>query len=312
MDTTRRIAEDLVHAIQKLRQQNDAHPGRHTAALHQLSTIFQEQTEQIARVDVPVTQTSTTPTATATVRAAPRRHTRRTRGNTPDTVPPITGHSTTMPPAPNLTRQHSEGAPRTKRLRTDIPPKLAPEKRRSPRLTPLAHGRHTRLNASPHIISQEALSAIAQDTYAHTTAINIDHFCAPVVHPITGETIMKYQKLAKDPIMSEVWTTAFGKEFGTLAQGDDKTHTPGTDSIFILDVPDIKQIPEDRTITYALVVVDYRPQKEDPNRVHITAGGNLIVYPGELTTRTADLTTSKKLMEQCIEHSQCTIHVFGY
>ena len=33
----------------------------------------------------------------------------------------------------------------------------------------------------------------------------------------------------------------------------------------------------------------------DPNRVRITAGGNLIEYTGELTTRTADLTTSKIL-----------------
>jgi hypothetical protein len=71
---TRRIAADLVHAIQKLRQQDAAHPGRHTAALHQLSTIFQETTGQIARVGVPVTQTSTTPTATDAVRKAPQRH----------------------------------------------------------------------------------------------------------------------------------------------------------------------------------------------------------------------------------------------
>ena len=48
-------------------------------------------------------------------------------------------------------------------------------------------------------------------------------------------------------------------------------------------------------VTYANIVVDYRPQKEDPNRVRITAGGNLIVYPGELTTRTAGITTSKIL-----------------
>eukprot|EP00804_Cyclotella_cryptica_P009771 CCRYP_013223-RB/>CCRYP_013223-RB protein AED:0.40 eAED:0.40 QI:0/0/0/1/0/0/3/0/850 len=44
------------------------------------------------------------------------------------------------------------------------------------------------------------------------------------------------------------------------------------------------------------IVIDSRPQKADPNRVRITAGGNLIKdYPGELTTRTADLTTSKIL-----------------
>ena len=31
----------------------------------------------------------------------------------------------------------------------------------------------------------------------------------------------------------------------------------------------------------------------DPHRIRIMAGGNLINYPGELTTRTANLTTSK-------------------
>ena len=42
-------------------------------------------------------------------------------------------------------------------------------------------------------------------------------------------------------------------------------------------------------------MVDYPPQKEDPNRVRLTMGGNLISYPGGVTTRTADLTTSKIL-----------------
>ena len=41
--------------------------------------------------------------------------------------------------------------------------------------------------------------------------------------------------------------------------------------------------------------MDFRPKKEDPNRVRITAGGNLIAYPDELTTRTADLAVSKIL-----------------
>ena len=59
-------------------------------------------------------------------------------------------------------------------------------------------------------------------------------------------------------------------------------------------------IPRDRTITYTRIVVDYRPQKTDPNRVRLTAGGNLIEYPGELTTRTADLTTTKMLWNSVI------------
>ena len=42
-------------------------------------------------------------------------------------------------------------------------------------------------------------------------------------------------------------------------------------------------------------MVDYRPQKEDPNRVRLNAGGNLISYTGDVTTLTATLTTSKIL-----------------
>ena len=56
---------------------------------------------------------------------------------------------------------------------------------------------------------------------------------------------------------------------------------------------EIRNIPKYRTVTYVRMVVNYRPQKPDPNRVCITAGGNLIKYPCDLTTQTADLTTSK-------------------
>ena len=62
----------------------------------------------------------------------------------------------------------------------------------------------------------------------------------------------------------------------------------------------IKNIPHDRTVTYAQIIVDYRPHKKDPNRVRITVGGNLITYPGELTTRTTDLVTTKFLWNSTI------------
>ena len=57
--------------------------------------------------------------------------------------------------------------------------------------------------------------------------LDIEHFCAGVIHPTTGETITQYRKLARDPAMREVWSTAFGKEFGQMAQGDNKTGTKG-------------------------------------------------------------------------------------
>jgi hypothetical protein len=58
---------------------------------------------------------------------------------------------------------------------------------------------------------------------------------------------------------------------------------------------EFKLIPKTQTITYARVIVDFRPQKEYPHRIRISAGGNLIHYPGELSTQTADLTTSKSM-----------------
>ena len=122
----------------------------------------------------------------------------------------------------------------------------------------------------------------------------------PSFHPSTRKTIDKYEELAKDLVMYEIWTTAFGKEFGGLAQGDNKTGAVGTMTIFFLNHERIKLIPADWTITYNQAVVDYRLQKEDPNRIRITVGGNLISYPGELTTQTADLITSKIMWNSVI------------
>ncbi len=48
-----------------------------------------------------------------------------------------------------------------------------------------------------------------------------------------------------------------------------------------------------KKFTYANPVVDHRPQKEDPNRIRITAGGNLIQCESELSVRTADINTAK-------------------
>ncbi len=155
------------------------------------------------------------------------------------------------------------------------------------------------------LYSHAALSAIAIQTYAPCTTTyaipwTCEHFCAPVTHPVTGKTITKYNELIPDPITRQVWSRAFGTEFGNLAQGDNVTNTPGTDSIFVMTHEQILRILHNRTVTYTRIVVDYRPQKADPNRVRLTVGGNLIDYPGELTTHTADLTTTKMLWNSVI------------
>ena len=73
----------------------------------------------------------------------------------------------------------------------------------------------------------------------------LGYAAAGVVHPKTKRTLTKFRELAKDPDMREVWTTAFGKEIGSLAQGDNKTHTPGTNTVFFMSKAELFKIPRD-------------------------------------------------------------------
>jgi hypothetical protein len=47
-------------------------------------------------------------------------------------------------------------------------------------------------------------------------------------------------------------------------------------------------------------VVDIRPNKTETHRVRLTVGGNLIQYPGDVSTHSDDLTTSKCLWNSTI------------
>ena len=65
---------------------------------------------------------------------------------------------------------------------------------------------------------------------------------------------------------------------------------------------DKTNVPAERwkDATYGCVVVNYRTEKGDPYRTHITLGGNLIVYPGDCGTPTVDLLTFKLLLSSVI------------
>ncbi len=89
-----------------------------------------------------------------------------------------------------------------------------------------------------------------------------------MVHPITGKTISSYKKLMNDPATVEVWQTAFGKDFGGMAQGCNKTGQKGTNAMFVMTKAEIASaLVAGKKITYTNPVVDHRPQKEDPNRI---------------------------------------------
>ena len=104
--------------------------------------------------------------------------------------------------------------------------------------------------ASARLISQQALNAMTmrealtppqiftprkfvQVAYADNVQ-HFAHFASPMIHPTTGETISSYKRLMNDAETAEVWQTAFGKDFGGMAQGDDKTGQKGTNSVFVM------------------------------------------------------------------------------
>jgi hypothetical protein len=51
---------------------------------------------------------------------------------------------------------------------------------------------------------------------------NYAHYASLMVHPMTGETITSYKWLMNNPETAEIWQTAFGKDFGGMAQGNNK------------------------------------------------------------------------------------------
>ena len=55
-----------------------------------------------------------------------------------------------------------------------------------------------------------------------------------------------------------------------------------------------------KDVTYVRFVCTYRPQKTEPNRTRMTAGGDRVNYPGEVSTDTAELTTVKALINSTL------------
>jgi hypothetical protein len=238
------------------------------------------------------------PTTRQVLKSIKRVHLRLTRNNVPGTVPPITCTQPLHSPPMATKMTPIRRSPRLQKMPPQTDDTSLPQPYRKPRHAPTA----TRLH-NHNIISQQALHILANNVWDNsnpnftprnlrpkekTNATNLEHLAMPMVHPTMGETITSYKKLMHDPATRDIWQPAFGKDFGGMAQDDNKTGQQGTNSIFVMNYKDILHTPNDRTITYARVVVDFCPQKLDPHQIRITAGGNLINYPGELTTNTAD------------------------
>jgi hypothetical protein len=113
------------------------------------------------------------------------------------------------------------------------------------------------------------------------------HQANAVIHPVTGKE-MEYSALMKYPRLQPLWTRGFGNECGRFFQGI--RDILGTGTCFFIE---LKNIPNDRNITYGKIVCDYKPHKKEKERVWLTVGGDRLDYSGDVTTSTADITISK-------------------
>jgi hypothetical protein len=103
--------------------------------------------------------------------------------------------------------------------------------------------------------------------------------------------LLKYCHLLKHPKYKDIWSKLFGIEIQWIAS------TTKTIAFMSKDL-----IPQNRRkdITYGQIVCNYCSEKKDPYRTCITMGGNLINYPDNCGTPTANLLTVKIMFNSVI------------
>jgi hypothetical protein len=113
---------------------------------------------------------------------------------------------------------------------------------------------------------------------------------------------MEYKDLLKDPKYREDWSRAGANKFGRLFNGvgknkDGTQRIVGTNTCHLIKR---SQVPRGKKVTYARTVVAIRTEKAEQKRVRITVGGDRLDYPGETSTDTASLDTTKLLINSVL------------
>jgi hypothetical protein len=120
------------------------------------------------------------------------------------------------------------------------------------------------------------------------------HLANSVVHPTTGKQ-MEYMALMNDPYLQPLWKRGFSNEAGRLFQGIHDI--PDTNTCFFVE---LTNIPKGRKIKYGKIVCDYKPHKNERERVRLTVGSDGLDYSGDVATSTADITTFKILINRTL------------
>ena len=187
---------------------------------------------------MPPTILAKNPTTPHILQYKPQTHQQKMRANTPGGLPTIHCSHLIPPilaPAPSvpIAKQIQVGKKRAQQMKLSTYDKMP---RRSTRLQLLPPMFLQRL-CNKQIISQEAINNLIMDDLIYdmtsitpmnlhpppSPPINYEHYTMPIIHPMTRELISSYTCLMNDYDTVEVWMTAFGKDFGGMSQGYNRT-----------------------------------------------------------------------------------------
>jgi hypothetical protein len=210
--------------------------------------------------NAPAIMQSRNPTAKCMLKNNPRVHRHATQHNTPGALPLITRRREDI----NIEAQGHRRSPRicqvvaTSTIWATPPPVT---------FTPIQS------RARQRVVMQQAINVLTiQEKVATNNAFTLKtlmefimthgltkfiHYANPMVHLVMGETISSYKKLMNDPATAEVWQIAFGKDFGGMCQGNNKTGQKGTNAMFVMTHDEIAHVLQAKKVfTYANPVVD--------------------------------------------------------
>jgi hypothetical protein len=124
-------------------------------------------------------------------------------------------------------------------------------------------------------------------TTQKNTSIN---FIGTIVNDITGN-ILEYCHLIKSDKHKDIWQHSIANELGLLFQGICNIKDTNTCFFIVKD-----KMPCHKQATYGCICCNYNPQKDKPHCTQLTISGNRITYAGNKSTPTADLVTTKLLI----------------
>jgi hypothetical protein len=104
-----------------------------------------------------------------------------------------------------------------------------------------------------------------------------------VIGPATSASLEYDQRCSGHD--AAAWIQATANEIGLLAQGNLPHTAFGTDTVYI---------------TYMCIVASIRPKKAETKRTRFTVGGNLIAYPGDVSTPMTGIATTKCLFHRLL------------